>query len=154
MSDSEEKNISIITLNWIQFKSLDEFYTVQHPPEWGIRRNANFTDFVSPDQMGGVHIESFHNKNASDKICIDVLKRNPTSYVPQTKVKIKETGPIKEFSLEYCNSISKEYWKNKIIRTNQKVLLISAGTPLSQIHKFASIFDEIIKSIKIQVPVE
>jgi hypothetical protein len=154
MSDSEEKNISIITLDWLEFKSPEGSFTLKHPRDWAFRRNANCTEMVPPDMMGGVSIYVFHDKNLQDKICIELLKRNPTPYIPQTKVKIQEANNVKEFSLQYCNSITKVYWKNKVIRTAKLSLLISAGAHMNELHRYASIFDEMIKSVKVQIPAE
>jgi hypothetical protein len=152
MSDFKENPGSDITSDWLLFTSPTGNYTLKFPKDWQIMRRPNLVNLISPDETGIVSIYTIQDKNLTDEACIKVLKRDPSGYVPQTKVKIiQELNQIKEFSQEYCNTHNKIYWKNKVIRSGTMLVAINAGTPVMNIDKFSPIYNEMLKSLTVQV---
>lgn len=141
---------------WVTYKSPTEFYSVEHPGDWRVKREENIVNITPADDSGAVTISAYigkrgkpHPITAEKLIAIAFPTQQPTS--PLLTVAGPGWKGLRRTFLDKSSTPQREC-EIIVATSDDGMVIITWNEPSPKMAERVPVYTRILKSLKLSTP--
>ena len=141
---------------WVTYKSPTEFYSVEHPSDWRVKRDENIVNITPADDSGAVTISAYIGKRGKPHpITAEQLISKALPTQQPTSPLLAVSGPgwkgLRRTFLD--TSLTPQRAWEIIVATNADgIVIITSNGPSTRMAESAPVYARIMQSLRLSAP--